>query len=318
MQNAKPYPMPAIEAGSAPCREGAGTAAPAGAPGLIPGGPEGMEYSLQDISGSVKTFPIPAGSPAPLGYPYPPPYTRYEFPLYTVYPHRTVGVLFFTQYGVDYRCSASSIGNHAIWTAGHCIHEGDGSPNGWSYDLQFIPAYKNGSPAVWWASWPINPGEPAEYNLWTHTDWYNNGDHCRDSAGAVMYKNSAGGAVSYIGWLGFAWNWPPDQHWHEIGYPAAPPFDGNKMIICASSRSVGDNPGCGANNPNTMGAGCDQTGGCSGGPWIKDFSYGSGATNYLNGNFSYYYIGFLDEIFSPYFDDQSRTLHQALVGDTPP
>ncbi|MDH4137315.1 MAG: hypothetical protein OEW09_11465, partial [Anaerolineae bacterium] len=83
MQNAKPYPMPAVEPGTdRGC--GTGSGAPTGAPGLIPSGPEEVEYSLADVLGSIERFPASAASPAPLGYPYPPPYTRYEvFKKYT-------------------------------------------------------------------------------------------------------------------------------------------------------------------------------------------------------------------------------------------
>jgi V8-like Glu-specific endopeptidase len=226
--------------------------------------------------------------------------------MYKVYPHRTVGVLFFSQGGYDYRCSASSIGNYAVWTAGHCVSDGGGN---WSTNFLFIPAYKDGNPVVWWAQY-------TGANAWVFTDWHYNGEWCRDSGGVVLNVGGNGQPVSIVGWLGFAWNWPRDQHWHEMGYPAAPPFDGNRLQICASSRNC-DDECIFADNPPTQSAGCDQTPGCSGGPWIKDHSWNAGATNYLNGNFSYYYIGFEEEIYSPYFDDLSYGLWDALVNDVP-
>jgi hypothetical protein len=36
-------------------------------------------------------------------------------------------------------------------------------------------------------------------------------------------------------------------------------------------------------DPDTIATGCDQTGGCSGGPWVLEFS---GFGGYVNGNFS--------------------------------
>ena len=304
MRNAKPYPMPTRESVPAEVSE---PAEPVGAPGLIPGGVPGQEYSLQEVMDGMETLP--------LGYAYPPPYTRYEnfnstkgpYNGYKAYPYLTVGVLFFKQNGIDYRASASSIGNYAVWTAGHCVSDGAGN---WSSDFLFIPAYKDGSPPVWWAKWD------SWLNAHTTTAWHFYGDLCRDMAGVCFNKNAKGRKVSFIGWLGFAWNWPRDQHWHGIGYPAAAPCDGNKQIICASSHSRDDDP-CIFDNPYTMGTGCDQTGGCSGGPWIKNFSGQAGASNYLNGHFSYYYPGYTHEIFSPYFDDLAHSLWNALVSDTP-
>ncbi|MBC2694410.1 MAG: hypothetical protein HF982_03860 [Desulfobacteraceae bacterium] len=303
-KNALPCPMPMLEGTPAKV---AAPAEPVGAPGLIPSGAAGQEYSLQDVKENTKTLP--------LGYPYPPPYTRYEnfngesaapYDKYKAFPYRTVGVLFFTQNGTDYRCTASSIGNYAIWTAGHCVSDGAGN---WSTDFLFIPAYKDGNPAVSWAQW-------TGANAWVMSDWHNYGDLCRDMGGVVMNLNTTGKKVSYVGWLGFAYNLESDQHWHGIGYPAASPFDGNKQIICASSHSSDDDP-CVLPNPSTIGTGCDQTGGCSGGPWIKDFSGEIGECNFLNGNFSYFYLGYPDEIFSPYFDIGAHELYEALVNDTP-
>ncbi len=53
------------------------------------------------------------------GYNYPASFTRYEvFTPYTKYPYRCVGKLFFRRNGRNYVCSASSVGNNAIWSAG--------------------------------------------------------------------------------------------------------------------------------------------------------------------------------------------------------
>jgi hypothetical protein len=307
MQNAKPYPLPTVEPSEASVFA---AQEPTGEPGLIPGGPPGVEYSLREVMESKEIVP--------LGYPYPPPYTRYEnfnaaeFPPYEgykSYPYRTVGVLFFTQNGIDYRCSASSIGNYAIWTAGHCVSDGAGN---WSTDFLFLPAYKDGAAAHPVAQWT---GSIA----WTLNGWHLNSDFCYDMGGVVLNTNSLGWKVSQLGWLGFAWNWPRDQHWHVIGYPAESPFDGNKMIICASSHSRDDHPCDLPETPDTIGTGCDQTGGSSGGPWIKDFSGNVGASNYLNGNVSYKYVipSEPEQIFSPYFDDTAYNLWDVLVNDVP-
>jgi len=109
MLAAEPYPMEINEGEPALSVE---LAEPLGKPGLIPStAPEGTEtFSMVE-----EDFDILSGA-ALLGYTYPPPYTRYRnFDSYDVFPYSTVGVIFFTQNGHNYRCSAASIGEDAIW-----------------------------------------------------------------------------------------------------------------------------------------------------------------------------------------------------------
>ncbi len=145
------------------------------------------------------------------GYGYPPPFTRHNvIPPYSLYPYRTVGKLFFRNGGKSYVCSASSIGNYAIWTAGHCVHAGNGMASGWSTNVVFVPAYKNGTAP--YGQWPAK-------NLWTRTAWYKNGipkGLCQDMGGAVLYPKSGKKISQVVGWLGFAWDWSRVQHWHSL------------------------------------------------------------------------------------------------------
>jgi hypothetical protein len=60
-------------------------------------------------------------------------------------------------------------------------------------------------------------------------------------------------------------------------------------------------------DPETIGIGCDMTGGSSGGPWIVDW----GTNNYLNSNVSYGYIGVPDQFYGPYFGDAAQALYDA-------
>jgi V8-like Glu-specific endopeptidase len=295
MMKAKPYPLPRLD-GAAPRAEAA--SGPSGKPGLIPGGPADVRLAPADV--------------LPQDYSYPPPYARYEvfdsfisypfgFDTYE-FPYRTVGVLFYTQNGQDWRCSAASIGNYAVWTAGHCVSDGAGN---WSSNFVFVPAYRDGVPVKDWIVWP---GSTA----WTFTTWHVGADFARDSGGVVLNTNSRGHKVSVIGWLGFAWNWPRDQHWHQIGYPAENPFNGNRMTVCTSSHATDDT----SVTPAALGTGCDMTGGSSGGPWVWHFGP-SGSGNYLNGNVSYGYIGSPEQMFSPYFDDATLGLWENLLSDVP-
>jgi V8-like Glu-specific endopeptidase len=248
---------------------------------------------------------------SPLGYSYPAPFSRWSLtmPNFTKkFPYQTAGVLFFSDGVFDYRCSASSIGNYAIWTAGHCVHAGNGLFSGWYEDFVFVPAYRDGAApfGIWIGS-----------NAWTNTSWYNSGDLRFDLGGVVLNTNGLGQKISFVvGNLGFQTGLPVQQAWIDFGWPAESPFGGKYLQICASSYAYSDGNFAA---PQPVGIGCDQTGGSSGGPWIKDFSYAAGATNYVNGHNSYRYTtpSHPLEMFSPYFGGAASSLRNSLVTDTP-
>jgi V8-like Glu-specific endopeptidase len=302
MAAAKPYPMPELDgayemlvpSGDA-VQPQAGTALTT-FPAALPEGEVGFVNDLE-ILGNF-------GGSAPMGYTYPGPFTRYT--LYNKYnkefPNKAIGKLFFVQNGYTYVCSAAVIGPSAIWTAGHCVHDGSGSSSGWSQFTMFVPAYDSGKKPLW--SW-------FGAELWTHTQWYTYGNLGYDYGGIVLGKTKRKFIYVKTGWLGFAYRpnangYYAQHHWFGIGYPAASPFDGNKQVVCASSYSYSDT----AFSPNPVGVGCDQTGGTSGGPWI--LAYGSGY--YVNGNMSYRYVNpsHPSEMFSPYFNDSAYGLWYEL------
>jgi V8-like Glu-specific endopeptidase len=243
---------------------------------------------------------------SPLGYTYPPPFTRYgNFMRYTRYPYTTIGVLFFKQYGVSYRCSASSIGNYAIWTTGHCTHAGDNSSSGWSYDVVFIPAYNSGAAPY---------GQWSAANLIVSTSWYTSGNLANDVGGAILYTLGGWKISQRVGWLGFAYNQSSNLHWTDIAYPSVLPFSGKYQQICAASYAYSYTA---VGTPYPTGIGCDMTGGSSGGPWIYKFSGNAGATNYLNGHNDFRRTGYPQEMFSPYFGTTAYNTWYALVNTAP-
>lgn len=239
------------------------------------------------------------------GYNYPPPFTRHNVICpYSYRPFRTVGKLFFKRGGRSFVCSASSMGNYAIWSAGHCLHAGDGKSSGWSTNVVFVPAYKNGNAPY---------GQWLAKNLWVRTAWYKNGipkGLCQDMGGAVLYPKGGKKISQVVGWLGFAWNWSRYQHWHALGYPAASPFNGQLMVDTQASFAYNGSVGC---SPAPVGIGCDMTGGCSGGPWVWKFGTG----NYLNGNNSYRRSSKPEEIYSPYFGNHAKSLWDLLFKAKP-
>jgi V8-like Glu-specific endopeptidase len=291
MGAAEPYPIPSNEINLS---TNLSVPQQTGDPGFIPSDPP-KDFSPAAQEGVITGISSPESL---LGYNYPAPYTRFEnFDNYTVFPYSTTGVLFFSQNGTDFRCSAASIGDNALWTAGHCVHDGSGSPDGWSENVIFVPAYKNGN--MPFGSWTY-------LDVATSTEWFNNEDFRFDFGKVLLDENMSGETVNeVVGSLGFAYNLGPNQHWFSLGYPVAFPFDGKTMQICAASFARNDPL---SNFPSPMAIGCDMTGGSSGGPWIIDFSGSPGNTNYINGNNSYRYLGLGEEMYSPYLGELAKEL----------
>lgn len=234
------------------------------------------------------------------GYDYPGPFTRDEVPgPYTAYPHRTVGKLFFKRGGGSFVCSASVIGGDAIWSAGHCLHAGNNRADGWARDVVFAPAYKDGNAPL--GLWKAK-------SLTVRTAWYKHGNPkglYEDMGGAVLFPLNGRRISAVCGYLGFASGWSRYQHWRQLGYPAAAPFDGRRMVEVASSFAYqGNVPG----SPDPNATGNDMTGGSSGGPWVIDF----GSRNRLNGNNSYRLSSRPKEMNSPYFGKSASSLYKQL------
>lgn len=284
MRDAEPYPLPEVE-------EGAGT-------------------QLGEVGGVSEGGPPEAPSDQPTdaepqattgGYDYPGPFTRFEVQevLYKLYPWSTVGKVFFTQNGRNYVASASSIGKKAIWTAGHVVHAGDNKTTGWSTNMIFVPAYRDGNAPF---------GKWSAVSLSTRTLWYQKGNPdglTEDMGGAVLDTLNGKMISQVVGWLGFAWNYPRFQHWDSLGYPAAAPFNGERMHDCEASYAYNGT----VSGIPPVAIGCDLTGGCSGGPWVIQFQ----TSNYVNGHNSYRRSDRPLEMNSPYFDDRAKSLFDTLM-----
>ncbi len=306
MLAAQPYPLEILPNEPAVRLE---LAKPDGAPVIIPGSPPEVGLRTSTISEEM----LPFSQATVTGYNYPPPFARYQnFDSYQVYPYSTVGVLFFKQAGVLYYCSAASIGNNGIWTAGHCIHQGDGELDSegnvldygtWSTDVVFAPAYQNG----------IAPfGVWSVFELWITPEWFTSQDLRYDMGGVVLFDNP-GKLSQLVGSLGFAYNMDHSLHWMNIAYPVAPPFDGSTQQICAGSFAYADTS---MPDPSPVAMGCDMTSGSSGGPWILKFGGSAGSQNLLNGHNSYRYSSHPEELYSPYFDSDAKSLWDDLTDTT--
>jgi V8-like Glu-specific endopeptidase len=298
MLAAKPYPLPELK--GIPVKDA--VVRPDGEAEIHPGA-RGGNAPLQDSLVSVGEDASPTAVAAAYTYPFP--FTRYEnlATNYAVFPYKTIGKVFFKKAGQPFVCSASSIGNYAVLTAGHCVSDGQGH---FHTDWVFVPAYNAG--AAPFGQWTSNM-------LIVSSAWHTGGGSLwsADFGGAVLNKLANQKISQRVGWLGWAVNLPvAAQHWHSIGYPASAPFNGAKQIICAASWATSD-------SANTFGIGCDATGGTSGGPLIRLFKPGvSSASNYVNGLNSYKYTTTQPlALYSPYFGNSAKS-HIACLQNSGP
>ncbi|GAB2615344.1 hypothetical protein GCM10027168_54810 [Streptomyces capparidis] len=170
--------------------------------------------------------------------------------------------------------------SNLVWTAGHCVHGGQGG--GWFRNIQFVPAYNNQGQDP--ASEQISEQDAAPYGAYwaewvqTSSQWIEQG---ATSGGAGASYDFAvmkvvpvsGGGKSLEETVGNAldvWFDAPRPTLRAdgvsaYGYPAAPPFDGQVMHRCTdSATNLTLDPAA----PTMLRIGCTMTGGSSGGGWI--------------------------------------------------
>ncbi len=198
-----------------------------------------------------------------------------------------VGKVFFDSPQGPMVCSGTVVQDPAhpgksdlVWTAGHCVHAG--RKGGWYRNIAFVPSYNDralpssrvaGAPrsevapyGVWWADWAQTSdqwistgaetggsGSPYDYAVLHVRPEDGGGRSLQETVGAalpVWFDAPTAASLSSVG----AW-----------GYPAASPFDGQRMFDCV------DQPGrlsLDAAAPTEYRIGCTMTGGSSGGGWF--------------------------------------------------
>jgi hypothetical protein len=195
------------------------------------------------------------------------PFESYEHPGPYPPPH---GKVFFTLGGVDYVCSGTALDStngSVVWTAGHCVNEG---PGAFATNWAFVPAYRDGSAP--YGTWTAR-------SLLTTSAWGGQGDISYDLGAAVMNTSAGSTLNARVGGRGVAFNYDRNQFYSSFGYPAAPPLNGERLWVCESQLATSD----ASTSPQTMGIGCDMTGGSSGGGWVVgDSVYSVNSYGYLN------------------------------------
>ncbi len=194
-------------------------------------------------------------------------------------------------------CSATVVEDPAnpgrsnlVWTAGHCVHAG--KKGGWYRNIAFVPSYNDAGKSneelqnatkeevapygVWWGDWAQTSdqwieqggstgGDGASYDFAViHVTPEEGGDgkSLQETVGAALPVDFDAPAVSQV------------ESLTATGYPAAPPYDGQKLYQCE------DKPGrlsLNATDPTMYRIGCTMTGGSSGGGWVAAGSDGKQA-----------------------------------------
>jgi hypothetical protein len=219
---------------------------------------------------------------------YPGPFQRYSWlGAFVTYPVSTIAKVFLQQDDdgdgtlTNFVCSGSVVfvGSpqaDRFVTAGHCVHNGlngVGANGGWSTNFIVCPSYNAAG---------VNPkrGCWTATNLATSTEWYAFGNPEADLGGAhiaptgTVWLDEIGDVT---GELGRAWNWSSGRALMVLGYPHAPPFDGRRIVVCATVHWYNFDWGPLADNEYV---GCDLNGGSSGGPWILGLNHGIPGTEY--------------------------------------
>ena len=194
------------------------------------------------------------------------------------FPHIAVGKLFFNQGGGSFVCSASVIQPHILLTARHCLYDYDSQV--WSTNVVFFPGYKNGpntalGPSNGWlarklTTWTANtPG--FQWDIGFIQTFNRNRTGCKPGGTNRQVE-------FYTGHLGYKYGGSyAGRKFDPLGYPAGAPFNGATQQQCKSSTGALNFRG----EANTIEVGCDQTGGCSGGPWLDKFKLNTQQTNNL-------------------------------------
>ena len=223
------------------------------------------------------------------------------------FPYSTQGkIIAFDSPTTGWVCSGTIVSSQSeslVLTAAHCVVQDDGTR---PTRILFIPGYRNGGLSsgpfgVWQASdasflqgyLSSNGTEPNyEYDL-----------------AAVRVSPLSGMTIQdRVGARGYLFNAPATQSFQAFGYPADPPFDGEKLWTCKSQSGARLNVGSG---PDMVSMGCDMTQGSSGGGWIVN-------DQQINSVVSIGVSSMPNVIWGPYFGSSAQTLWNTAGGGPGP
>lgn len=198
-------------------------------------------------------------------------------------PFSFVGKLFMREGRNDYVGSAWVIGNHAIFSAAHCLFDDNGS---FFDDVVFQPQYRNGDSAGVFAV--IQSAVDNRYPD------FERGEFLKYDMGIGLLDKPIGDLTGTAGYALYPKNQISiGEVVRSIGYPAEGSFYGKKMFQSVGEIVKDDDPG--SNEERNFGAENDMTGGCSGGPWVNNGNIAVGLNSFV-------YTGEYPKVmYSPYF-----------------
>ncbi|MFI6488390.1 trypsin-like serine peptidase [Streptomyces sp. NPDC050564] len=196
-------------------------------------------------------------------------------------------IVFIDHAGNEHGCSGASIaadGNNTVWTAGHCVHPGDGSGADGFYDLVvFIPGYKKNSEAVGgydapWGEWVAKSFVAP--NAWTQDKDFNDADMAAftvEPAQGYTNLTATVGALGYKFGYGSDWSDIIDSGFPGEGYQRTD-MDGYTQYYC-----TGNVEDAADLNPfdNRLSMDCDMGAGASGGPMVTSDGQIVGANSHV-------------------------------------
>ncbi len=264
----------------------------------VAAGPDGIP-AAEPLSWGARGRPV---SVAPLAKSAPPPGSSFEAVADPTAPaYRVNGVVFFETFFGPGRCSGTSVNSpnlSVVFTAGHCVNSGGRHGSWYGNQWIFVPAYRYGQrpfgafPAKW---------------LGTTPRWRSEYSESADVGVAVVGRNAAGQRLgAAVGGARFASGLEPRQDFAVHGYPAEAPFSGETQQVCAAAGFLGRDPqSLRFGGPLSLAAGCNVTGGASGGGWTI-------AGGRLNSVTAYDYPADPTTVFGPYFGKEvARLFHAA-------
>lgn len=219
-------------------------------------------------------------------------------------PFRLNGKLLITfKGGQQGSCSGTLVesdNQSLVVTAGHCIYDHQNGL-GFASKMVFIPGFNAGQAP--YGEWPVQFS--ASFSEWISGQNFN-----FDIAFLSLFRSPKNVPLqAQIGARGINFNYTvqPGAQFGLLGYPAAAPYDGNRLLACDSSNQ--GSIAAGPSGPPNMQAPCDFTPGSSGGGWMIG-GQGGGAvgsvtsTRAPNGQF----------IDGPYFGNEALALYKQEQG----
>ncbi|AEW96249.1 MULTISPECIES: trypsin-like serine peptidase [Streptomycetaceae] len=211
------------------------------------------------VSAAVAVVPVRAAPPPPASgaqWPGRPEAVRAVGRLFVHFPRLPAGQ--------TAACSATVVdaaSRDLISTAAHCLYRSEyGGAADWA---EFVPGYRHGARPY---------GTYRLRRAFTDRAWRRREDADHDVAFAALARDPVTGrhVQDVVGAFPVAFG-AVDGPVTALGFPAAPPYDGETLRYCAHRAAADPAAGRGATLPH-----CGFTEGASGGPWIRGLDTATG------------------------------------------